>query len=499
VKIMTINARQNRVLGLQRFRDMYELSWATRRRPAAFNGGAGGAVTAPDVIALQEVRTSNAEIVVHLMRQRFKTRFQIVGPEDAASQLVYNPETVTPQGDVVTWQDVCSDNTPGRREHRSYQFARFTENLTGTPFVVAAIHIPKNFVGTGQVDCYSANITELRNQLAAEVEPIFIAGDFNRRPVQEHHQCDPNEQSAELRWQHKLTQPSDGGRPYLDAVRTYHRRRGISLATQWTHERKVTSGACKKESHFRRNRIDYIFSAGAVVAEASTDHPGWAGRRPGTHHPTNHRYSDHRYVWGRFILDDVGRPRPPDLDHGTRGVITVSWDPVEGADNYIVYRALTGNRYSFLKNVDAPTTTFIDTATEHGRTYKYSIAARAANRTQGLESRRSWVTIDARGPHIVRVEPADGATGVDRRANIRIVFDERVDADSVRDDRIRLYRGTTRLSGKVRQVAPRVLVFDPSFPLWKGKFHRVVTKPVKDRYGNLGGSRKFGFTVKKRK
>lgn len=497
VKLMTVNARQNAVLGLKRFEDMYELSWAARTRPAAFNGGYGGAVAAPDVIALQEMRTSNVEIFEHLLRQRFKMKYQVAGAEDAASQLIYNPETVTLQGEPVTWDDVCSDNTPGSRDRRFYQFARFTENKSGAPFVVAAMHIPKNFVNSGQAECYTQNIQEMRDQLALETDPTFVMGDFNRRAVEEQHECDPEELSPEFQWHMMMTQPTDGGRAFLDAVRAWHRQRNLSLADQWTHEQKTMSLACNGQNHIRRSRIDYIFSAGAVIAEAGVDDPGWAGDAPGVKSTVNHKYSDHRFVWGRFVISAPPRPLAPELTQEQGGAVAIGWQPVEGAVGYTIYRALPGHAYSALEQVGGTTTSFEDPFTEHGITYRYSIAAIGADDGQSLESRNTKLTVDARGPQIVSRYPSPGATGIDRRANIRIVFDERVSAASVTNDRIRLYRGTKRLTGTVKQVAPRVLIFDPSFPMWKGKLHRVVTKPVKDRYGNLGQATTFYFTTEK--
>jgi endonuclease/exonuclease/phosphatase family metal-dependent hydrolase len=498
VKIMSINARQNGVLGLKRFEDMYELSHAVRRRPLAFNGGVNGAVAAPDVLAMQEVRSSNAEIFEHLLRQRFKVKYRLVGFEDAASQMVYNPETVTPAGEVVTWEDVCSDRSPGRRDDRFYQFARFTENKTDAPFVVAAVHIPKNFRETDAVNCYVDNLEEVRDQLEAESGAVFIVGDFNRRAVELQHECDPNETSSSAPWYASMTSGDDDNRAYADAVRDDFRARGASMSNQWTHEQKAESVSCAGDSRFRRARIDYLFYANAVVAEASVDTPGWAGESPGARHPSNHKYSDHRFVQGRFVIEGPPRPLLPEVQRGLRGNLEITWQPVEGATGYVLYRATTGD-YSVLARLDATTTTYVDTATLHALTYRYSVAPLGEDSSQGLESRPGRETVDARGPQIVSVTPGRGATFVDIRSNIRIVFDERVRPESVRQDRIRLFRGSKRLSGELRQVEPRVLVFDPAFPLWKGMLHRVVTKPLQDRYQNVGSTTSWSFTTEPKK
>ena len=111
LKIVSVNARQNAVLGKKRFEDMFELTQALRRRPLAFNGGYTGGVAAPDVIGLQEIRNGYVEIFEHVLQQRFPNRYRIAGSEEAASQMIYNVSTVTPVGDVTSWEDVCLGDT----------------------------------------------------------------------------------------------------------------------------------------------------------------------------------------------------------------------------------------------------------------------------------------------------------------------------------------------------------------------------------------------------
>src|SRR5688572_12023786 len=77
VTVVTINAKQYPILGIRRFRKMFQLSRALRRRPLAFDGGFFGAIHAPDVIVMQEIRPSNAEIFEHILRQRFQVKYQI--------------------------------------------------------------------------------------------------------------------------------------------------------------------------------------------------------------------------------------------------------------------------------------------------------------------------------------------------------------------------------------------------------------------------------------
>jgi endonuclease/exonuclease/phosphatase family metal-dependent hydrolase len=485
VKIVSINARQNAVLGKKRFEDMFELTQAFRNRPPAFDGGYTGGVTAPDVIGLQEIRTSNVEIFEHILRQRFPHRFRIVGFEDAASPMIYNPDTVTPVGEVSTWEDVClGDEASGGRTHRFYQLARFTDNRTGTPFAVAAFHMPKNFGGT-EPNCYIDNIMELRAQLEDETGATFIVGDFNKRSVQTALECDGKERSEPFHWYETLTAPADG-RAYVDAARRYARKLARPMTNQWTHEQRKRTEICDGRKEFRRSRIDYIFANGAALAEASADNPGWAGVKPGTK-SGEHKYSDHRFVWARYVLTGPPQPLRPGARKKRGGEVDLSWSQVNGAVEYVIYRAIRQRGFDKLATVGAKTLTFNDVFTEHGVTYRYKIAAIGADSGQGVESGASFVEIDSQGPKVLNVSPRRGAIDVDRRANIKVTFDEGVRPESVTQDRIRLYRGGTRLSGTLRQKSARVLIFNPTFPMKAGREHKVAVKPVTDRLRNVGG------------
>jgi hypothetical protein len=66
LNIITINGKQGRILGINRFLAMFELGRALRYRPQAFDGGFQGSVTAPDVLVLEEFRASNLEIFERL-------------------------------------------------------------------------------------------------------------------------------------------------------------------------------------------------------------------------------------------------------------------------------------------------------------------------------------------------------------------------------------------------------------------------------------------------
>lgn len=494
IKIISTNTRQNAVLGIKRFEDMFELSQALRKRPRAFDGGFNGGIHAPDIVVTQEMRPSNLEIFEHLLRQRYQQKYRIAGLEDAASQIIYNSETVALTGEPMTWEDVClGETSAGDRHGRFYQAARFTEIASGAPFTVAGMHMPKAFFNSGQTDCYPRNLQEFRTQLDDEPGAVFIAGDFNKRPVEIAHECDSDENSPEQPWYTSMTQPTDGGRVYIDTVRQWHRQRGVIMAEEWTHEQKSETLTCDGASRYRRSRIDYIFQSGAVTTEAHADHPGWAGIEPGTKLPGFHKYSDHRFVFGRFVLTGPPKPLPPTATEARDGAIELSWTPVEGAVQYVVLRSIGNRAFTELVRTDGTITTYTDSFTEHGVTYAYAIAPIGADGGQGFESLKGSATADARGPQVAHVTPGPGATGVDRRTSIRVVFDSGVNPESVSGDRIRLVRGRTLITGSLRIESPRVLVFDPDFALRPGTRYSVKVKPVQDRLGNVGGGKSWEF------
>jgi hypothetical protein len=356
--------------------------------------------------------------------------------------------------------------------------------------------MPKNFGGTRPA-CYIDNILMLRSQLENEPGATFIIGDFNKRSVEVPLECDPDERSEAFHWYEVLTAPTEG-RVYVDAVRRYGRLHSRPMTHQWTHEQRQGSNTCTGTWAHRRSRIDYLFSSGAIVAEASADAPGWAGARPGTK-SSAHKYSDHRFVWGRFVLTGPPKPPRPTAVRRRGGSVDLSWSPVNGATQYIIYRAIRRRALDALATVSAKTTAFDDRFTEHGVTYRYKIAPVGADEGQGVESGASFVEVDKRGPQIRYVSPRRGATGVELRASIRVTFDEGVRSDSVTRDRIRLYRGRRRLSGAVRQKSARVLIFNPTFPMQAGREHRVVVKPVTDRLRNVGGAGAWTFETKERR
>lgn len=497
VVVVTVNAKQNRILGLERFLALFELPKALRFRPEAFNGGFRGAVTAPDVIIVQEVRPSNLEILVRLLRQRFPYKYEALEPAGAAAAFVVNTDTVTPQGEVTTWDDVCTtEETPtDNRSTRDYPIGHFVEVATNAPFVVAGMHMAKRYDTTGQANCVPRNIQRFKDAVAAETAPVIFGGDFNRRAVLDPYECDLDEESTPNSWYTMLTAPEDGSRVFADAVKVWHRGHGTSMEHEWTHEQRQAGVLCDETTRFKRSRIDYLFATGTAVGDAHADHPGWAGIEAGVKNPLIVPYSDHRYVWGRFVVSGPPRTLQPTATPGGDGRIDLSWQPSEGATGYVVFRALRGHAYSVLAQVGAEVTAFADVFTEHGTSYRYSVAPVGANGGVGHESRPVFAVADAKGPHVIRTTPSRNSTGVDPDVTIAVRFDERVAAASVEADTVRLWYGRRRIPGVTTMAGARLLTLEPSFRLDKGKTYRVVVDPVHDVLGNAGPRTAWRFTT----
>lgn len=481
VSVVTINARQRKVLSSERFDRLFELARALRNRPAAWDGGHEGGVLAPDVIVFQETRVSNLEVFERLLDQRYSYKYKMVeSTDDVVVGFLINTTTVTLSGDPVTWTDPCKDGTDSE-EARNYQFIRLTENATGTPFTVAGVYLKPRYPVP---QCKERNAQELRDRLAAEPGATVIGGDFNRRAVQLQHECDPDERSAPLPWWSIMTSPTDLGRAYTDTVWATHRRDHIMLTAEWTHKQKSAKVACDEAERVRLNRIDYLFAYGLEPAEAHADHPGWAGGEP--------VYSDHRFVWGRFVLGGPPRPARPTTIEGKDGVVEVSWEAAE-VTKWILYRALRGNDYRVVARLDPTTTSFVDRGTRHDAHYRYALAPVGLDTSQGFESRPGWATADARGPHVIDVFPNSGQSLVSRKATIRVEFDEAVDVDSVDQDTIELIRGQKSVSGRVEKESRRVVTFDPSSKMRRRQEYRVSVDPTKDLLGNRGPRFSFSF------
>ena len=495
IVVVTANARQARVLDVVRFRRLLGLVEAVRTRPPAFDGGFGGAITAPDVILLQEMTAANVEIYRRLYNQRSDYTYEIVSTNDSNRKFLVNTQALTLVGEPTSWDNPCRDSNDPRGPSKFLK-AQFVENESGVTFTMAGVHYPKQNPA-GQTACKDRNTVELRNQLASATGPILIGGDFNSRPVQQWRECDPNEQSPSLNWYTMMTAPAGGGRAYVDSVRSWNRRYGVTMEQSWTHEWEKRKTLCHGRVGLQRSRIDYLFAAGARVVEARVDHPGWAGEKPGSRNPDVVRYSDHRFVYGRFLIGETGRVTRPTVEALRRGDVGVTWDPVEGATGYLLYRALRGHSYSLLRRLDATTTSFRDFATEHNANYRYAVAAIGADGSQGAESAPARIGVDARGPRVKSASPRPGAIGVARGAKMRVRFDENVAAASVDGRTIELWREGRRIRGRTIRTSARVLTFNPRPRLGKRKSYRVVVKSVQDRFGNRGPRFSWRFTTRR--
>lgn len=501
VMVATLNARQPKVLGINSFERLYSMVLALRNRPAAFNGGAADAVSAPDVLIVQEMTLANLEIFQNILNQTSRFEYQVAVAEGSLPKFLYNANTVSIVGSPIAWIDPCKTGTDGKAIRR-YQYARFLENSSGVGFTVAGVHLSNNYSGSGGNSCRQTNVVELRRQMIAETGPVIVGGDFNYRAVVEQHECDPDERSEPAEWWSMMTSSLAGEEPFVDAVRESYRRRGVSMGGAWTYEALASSPTCKGNKDRRRTRIDYLFSTKATVAEAAPDTPGWSLGRPGPYLPQDRRFSDHRFVWGRFVLSGPPRPTVPVAQPRRNGVIQVAWEPVDGATGYVLYRKRKGERYSAIQELDATATTFADPGTADQAFYRYAVAAIGPQGNQGFESRPVAEVADARGPRVIKYSPFYGAARVSRRASIYVRFGENVDPDSVSGTTIRLIQKAKWKNGRDKVIGGRVLVdgarvlkFDPNHRLERRRVYVVVVRAVTDRLGNRGAGSSSRFST----
>lgn len=490
ILIAAVNAKQNKILGLKRFEALLELARAFRFRPLAFNGGTQGAVIAPDVAVITEFRETNVEIFTRLMRQKFDQPYELVGPTDVQAALIINTATVSLQREVEIVDDVClndeTSDTP--RLRREYPMAALQESATGARFTIVGVHLARDYSPSGETDCLARNITAIRDRLQNETGAAFVAGDFNFRSTSMPYECDPYEMGDPARWWSLMTEPGDGGRTYVDAVRDFHRAGSLPMIDEWTYQHPTSVQTCNGSVGVRRSRIDYIFASDAAVAEANADHPGWADM-------SNFQYSDHRYVLGRFVLSGPERPDRPAAFQEPGGVIEVTWQPVEGATEWIVYRALPGYDYQEIARLTGEIVSFEDHDTDHDVTYRYAIAPVGIDSGNGIESAPTWATADARGPHVTGIIPGPGAVNIDPQVTVRVSFDEWVEATSVTQNTIAIYRNGNRIPGRLIRKGGFVLKFDPDFALRKGETFTIVVRPVRDTLGNAGQVFKSRFST----
>lgn len=491
IYVWAANARQQLAVDLKAFRRLYELVKAVRVRPSAFDGGVNDATAMPDLMIFNEMRFANLEIFRRLLLQRSRFGYEIVSAEGAEDKMLYNSDTMTPQGAPQTIVDPCRSNG---EDARQYLVQRFTENGTGSVVTVAAVHLKAKYNETGQPQCRERNIQAIKTALTGDVGPVVIGGDFNKRPVEVEAACDPNEQSPSLEWYQMLTAPADLTRAFVDTVRDVHRARNVSMASEWTFERLEKATLCDNSIAYKRSRLDYIFASGVLVAEAHADHPGWSDSEPGKVPFGKQRYSDHRWVWARLILTPTARPSAPAADLGPGGTVDLSWEPVDGATGYVVYRARKWHSFSQVATVPADQTTYTDTAS-HGTPFRYAVAAVGADGGQGRESPGVRVIPDARGPRVIATDPPNGSPGVHPRSRVRVWFSEGVDPSSVDGSTIEIFRKGRRVPGRVRSESARQIAFNPAGELRKGNRFYVVVRPVMDRLGNRGARHSFWFST----
>lgn len=495
ITVRSVNARQHGVLDLTTFRRLFEFVQATRARPAAFDGGNAEATAMPDIIVFQEMRFSNLEIAERLLDQRSGFDYEIVSSDMAMTRFLVNATTMTAVGEPVTILDPCRDGS-GDIAPKRYLMARFTENVTGAPVVVVGVHLKAKYHETGQEGCRERNIDAIRAALAAETAPIIIGGDFNIRPVEIPSECDPDERSTPLGWWTYMTAPPGSSRPFTDSVLATHRAHGEVMTHEWTFERPSPVTFCRgDEGSFKRTRLDYLFTSGAVIASAHADHPGWGGEIPGSRHPDNPKYSDHRWVSGRFVLTGPPQPSRPIATLGVGGLIDITWAAGEGVTGWVLYRASGRRPYSRVGDFGSDVKSYRDTQTSHGLRYRYAVAPVGADGGQGLESPPIVATADARGPRVIGRRPPDGGRNVSRTALIHVFFDEEVDPVSVTDETIVVLRRGVYVRGTVRQVGRKKIVFDPFGRLRNNARFSVLVRPVLDVVGNRGERDAFGFST----
>lgn len=485
------NVRQQLTVDLHAFKRLLELVRAVRSRPTAFDGGAGEATAMPDVMILNEMRPANAEILRRLLLQRSKFQYEILSLEGSGDKMLYNATTMTAQGPTQAIVDPCRG---GGENAQQYMHQRFTENATGSPVSVVGVHFKARYSETGQPACRESNVQTVKTAVTPDVGPVVIGGDFNKRPVEIETMCDPNEESPPLEWYRMMVAPADLSRAFIDTARFVHRKGSRTMADEWTFERLAETTLCTGKKGFKRSRLDYIFAAGVTVAEAHADHPGWAEDEPGAVRFGGKRYSDHRWVTARLVLSTAPRVGEPASDLEAGGRVLVSWEAVEGATGYVVYRAKRNNAFAKLATVAPDQTSYLDRG-EHGVTYRYAVAAVGADSGQGLESRAVKAIPDARGPRVTATNPPSGAPAVDPKKRVRVWFGEGIDPASVTDSTIQVFRKGARVRGVVRRVSARQVSFSPSAPLRRGSRFFVIVRPVLDRLGNDGPRHTFSFST----
>jgi endonuclease/exonuclease/phosphatase family metal-dependent hydrolase len=251
----------------------------------------------PDVVVTEEMAAGHHRAFRDMLNERFEgAEFEITGPQarEFRAKVMVDASRNEVAG-VSTWVSPCASD---------YLFPIVQLEKEGDPYSVTGMHVKYD----ANEACKIADIQKLRRE-TADIEGVAIAaGDFNRRPVEQEKECDPQERSGALEWWELMTdERSVDGNSWVDAVREVVGS-SEAMADQWTREAEEPVELCDGSKHYRRVRIDYVFvrsAPGMRVIDATVDHPGWAGDEPGTTscEPSDAcKYSDHRFVWARVQL-----------------------------------------------------------------------------------------------------------------------------------------------------------------------------------------------------
>jgi endonuclease/exonuclease/phosphatase family metal-dependent hydrolase len=378
ITFLTVNAFQGQLRNDPGRLDA--LADAFRSRPIS----SSGSFYVPDVISIQEITMSQLETLRTKLNGLFTSKYSIFGSTAAGVDNRFLINATLSPGSFNTWVDVCmSDHT--------YQWGRLTESASGAAFIVAGVHFSKNY--TDPEVCREQNVDALRSSLAGQAGPIIAGGDFNKRPMTEERECDPEETSAPRIWWNKMTSFSSvDGRTYGDTVRVFNRANNKTMFDEWTHERPEVGTLCNNVEGIRRGRIDYVFASSATVLEAHADHPGWAVEsNPGATscdaaHP-NCKYSDHRFVWAHLRVG-TGTPSPVPAaptnltaQASSSTQIQLQWsDNATNESGYKIERGTSSSGpWTQIATTAANVTSYTDTGLAAQTTYYYRVRASNAS------------------------------------------------------------------------------------------------------------------------
>lgn len=375
VTVLTVNAFQGQLRNDPGRLDA--LADAFRSRPVASNGN----FYVPDVIIIQEITMTQLGALRDALNSRFTSQYAIFGSTATGvdNRFLINTATLSP-GSFTTWVDVCLAD-------HMYQWGRLTEVASGASFAVAGVHFSKNY--TDPEVCRERNVDELRLRLAGQTGPIIVGGDFNKRPMTEERECDPEETTAPRIWWNQMTSLSSvDNRTYDDTVRVFNRANGLTMFNEWTHERPEVGPLCDGTEGIRRGRIDYLFASNTTVLGAHADHPGWAvENNPGaTSCDANHpscKYSDHRFVWAHLRLGSGAPPPGPAAPTGLNASaasstrIDHSWtDNATNETSYKIERSSSSSGpWTQIATTGSNTTSYSDIGLTPQTTYHYRVRA----------------------------------------------------------------------------------------------------------------------------